>query len=867
MAYATRKSIARHSQIAKQREPVCYNRLMVFYDMSVEEVLRHFKVEKNRGLTPKQVARARAKFGPNTLSLKGTPLWKILLQPFLDVFMFILLGALVLTLIQGEHLEAILIGVIILINIAIYYVQQFSTSRIIRSLKKQVAQEVEVRRSGHTSRVPIADLVPGDIISLREGEKVPADCRIIAEAVAQVDESILTGESEHLHKQTKKLGKGLEIYERSNMLFSGSFVVAGSATAVVVATGSATEFGRIANLARDGADKHVNPVQQKISRLIKYVAIAVGILAAVVLALEIYRGSTLPEAIKFVLAMTVSAIPEGLPIAISVILALGMRRMAKKKALVTNMRAIETIGAINTICTDKTGTLTENKLAVTDTWTLPNQRNLLTFAMRCAIIEGEADPLDAALLEFIGPRGDSVNDFSWSAALPFDQKAAMSGNLWQNQERSGQFVLAVKGAPETILAHCDLAARAEAAANQQLAQLTKQGYRVIALAVAKLDHKISSFGRLPKSDFQFAGLIAVADRLRTESAHSLAVARRAGVSVRMITGDHFNTAFTIGKKLGLVKNANQVMDCHELEVLDDDALARAIEDIYVFSRVTPEQKFRLLRIFERQNITAMTGDGVNDVPALAQAHVGIAMGSSPSIVRDAGDMILLDDNFTNINAAMREGRTIVENIKRMLIYLLATNAGEVLIIVAALVSGVPLPLLPIQILWVNLVTDSCLTVPLGLEKAEANVMTRAPRPSNAPLLSPVMIGRMILMAVAMTLLTFGVYLFFGSRLGWPAAGTLAFLALIVAQIANAFSLRSNYESIWKRLRVFSLSMLIGLSISVTTQVLAFTTPLRAMLHIQAVPLPAMLGVIGVSLVVPVLALELHKYFFSRRKVV
>ncbi|MCL2094966.1 cation-transporting P-type ATPase [Candidatus Saccharibacteria bacterium] len=851
---------------------------MLFYDETSEAILERFEVDRDQGLSRARAARIREKVGPNALKVKTDPLWRKILEPFIDVFMCILLVALVLSVIRGEIFDGIIIGVIIGVNVAIFYFQSWSTAKILRNLKKQNLQDVSVVREGKTIWLPATELVPGDIIHLVEGEKVPADARVIGEHAVTVDEAILTGESRRIQKTSRKMREDdLEIYEQANMLFAESFIVSGEVTAVVVRTGSETEFGRIADLAQVDLVQ-LSPMQKKINQLIKLTAIVVGVVAVLVLCLELWNGMSLAESFNVIMAMTVSAVPEGLPVVISVVLVLGMRRMAKKKVLVTNMRAVETMGTINVICTDKTGTLTENKLSVQEVWAPKGNRSLLNFALRAAVIEGRgpSDPLDVAMLNYLEPqgednivasvgvrRGETVNDFTHEGTFPFEQRLSMSGNLWKSK---GKYLLVVKGAPEQILARCDLSAKQDEAAAEELALLTNKGYRVIALGLAKLDGKISSFARLRQDgDWQFAGFMAIADGLRPESKGAIAVARHAGVSVRMITGDHFDTAYTIGKKLGLVKNHSEIMDCREMEVLTDDELHKQIQGIYVFSRVTPEQKFRLLQIFERDNITAMTGDGVNDVPALTKAHIGLAMGSGSSIARDAGDIVLLDDNFKSVNEAMREGRTIVENIKRVSVYLFATNSAEMLTVVGALLLGLPLPLLPIQMLWVNVVTDSCLVIPLGLEKPESNVMEQAPNAADAPLLSRVMVFRMLLMAVSMMLFALSVYMFFIPRLGYAAAGTMTFIALVAIQIAFVFNMRSNYESIFKRIRVLSWPMMAGLLASLFAQWLAFATPFGRLLQIQEVPLWSAVIVVGLAIVTATTVVEVHKLWVKRAK--
>jgi len=837
---------------------------MRFYDKTAEEVAEEVKVDLTRGLSPAEVMKRQEEFGKNELKIQVDPWWRKVIEPFVDVFMGVLMLALLISIWTGEVVEAVMIGVIILASAIIYWVQRFSTERIVRSLKKQNVDEINVFRNTKWEKVLASDLVVGDVVRFTEGEKIAADCRVLDEKSVLIDEAILTGESERVRKKPKKLEGDLEVYDQVNMLFSGSFVVAGEVVAVVVAIGNQTQFGQIAALAT-GNQKHLSPVQSKINQLIKVIAILVGIMSAVVLALQLWRGVTFLEATHFVLAMAVSAVPEGLPVAIAVILAVGIQRMARKKALVTNMRAIETIGAITAIATDKTGTLTENRLMVQDVWSLKNDRNFMRLYQTLgeSVLATSPDPLDAAFKSSIELGGFSLPKNAPTTVFPFEQKLTMSGNLWH--EGSG-FRLVVKGAPERIIAMADLNARETEDVEQQLLTWARQGYRVLAVAESKISAKSKTLkGAVEGGRLRLVGLIAVADQIRRESKGAIRTARAAGVRVCMITGDHAETAFAVGRQLGLAEAYEQVLDARGLEAMDDEELEKAVarvggKEITVFARVTPEQKFRLLKILEKSNITAMTGDGVNDVPALAQAHIGIAMGDSTPVVKDAGDMILLDNNFKNIVEAMREGRAIVANIRRMLIYLLSTNAGEVLVILGALFMGIPMPLVPLQILWINIVTDSCLVIPLGLEKPESNVMREKPLAFDAPLLSRGQVMRIVVAALFMATLALWVYIMFAARYGHGVGATLAFQTLVVVQWARAISMRSLTESIWTRWKVKSRPFMIGLFAAIAVQTIAITTPLSTVLSVHPVPLYALFGVSAVTFTLMLIMVELQKRF-------
>ncbi len=775
--------------------------------------------------------------------------------------MLVLFIAAVVSFIHSAVFDGVIILVIMLISAFIYYIQRFSTDRILRSLQKHTAQRVEVSRQGHSVFVDSAELVPGDIIHLTEGDKIPADIRLTEATSVRADESVLTGESVPVGKQTETLEQGKEVYEQSNMLFQGSFLVAGTVIGIVVATGNDTEFGRIAALSKTSADSSVSPVQKKIDKLLSYIVAAVAALAIVAFTIALLRGIELSEAILFVLAISVSAVPESLPVAISVILVLGMRRMAAKKALVRNMRAIETIGVITTIATDKTGTLTENKLSVQETWQpADSSHHLPTIAHRT--INGHnqktRDPLDVAMIEFttaedlIKLPGDHV------AKLPFNQTFAMSGNIWHHKDH---YELVIKGAPEQVIARSHLKGTALTEAEEALKHLTSQGYRVIALAKAPLKKPVKDFDQLHlRLKFEFVGFMAVADTLRPSARKAIRVAQNAGVTVRMITGDHYETAFHIGKQLGLVEDREQVFDSRQMSELSEHELRKRVYSSRVFSRVTPENKFRILQILKGSEVAAMTGDGVNDVPALANAHVGVAMGSGSQIAKDAGDMILLDNNFASIIHAMHEGRVIFSNIRRMLFYLLSTNTGEAITMVGAIALGMPMPLQPVQILWINLVTDTSMVIPLGLEPGEKGVMKRKPVAPDAPLLGAYMISRIIIVALAMAAMGLGLYAFFSHLYGAAYGQTIAFMALVAMQWANAFNARSTFESLFSRLRVMSKPFYVGLAASIGLQVLALGGPLQDLLHITPIQLDHLLITSLASSAVLIALVEIHKWF-------
>ncbi len=836
---------------------------MLFYTKTINETLKELDAS-DQGLSSIEVRERLNQYGPNTIKVRGEPLWRKIIEPFVNVFMAVLFVAVVISFLHDAIVDAVIILVIMAITATIYYVQRFSTERILRSLQKRNEHKVEVLRDGESVIVDASQLVPGDVIILNEGEKIPADARLLKVSSLRVDESQMTGESVPISKQTEALDDGKEVYEQSNMVFQGSFVIGGIATAIIVATGNNTEFGRLAALSSEVADK--SPVQQKIDKLVNQIIVVVVIIAAIAFALAIYRGMSFAESLRFIIALSVSAVPESLAVAISVVLVLGMRRMALKKALVKSMSAIETIGTLTTIATDKTGTLTKNMLTVQAVWT-PNRgtSNIAKIILKAANIGKKKvhDPLDTALINYYELSSGSLKNNSSQpvAVFPFEHSVSMSGNLWKEKDALNLYI---KGAPEGVLSRSLLSSDEKKQAEIKLNEMTSNGFRVVALAHRNNIKLLGSLTDLKASEkLIFDGFVAVADILRKEAKPAIATALRAGVTVRMITGDHFETAYHIGQQLGLVVSRDQVFDSRKMNDMTDEELEASIRDVRVFSRVIPEHKHRILAILKKDNITAMTGDGVNDVPALTNAHVGVAMGSGAGIAKDAGDIILIDDNFKSIVNAIHEGRTIYANIKRMVMYLLATNMGEVFVALGSLVMGIPIPLLPVQILWVNLVTDSALVIPLGLEPGEKRNMNKGPQKSNAPLLSRFMRSRIIIIALTMATITLGMYIYYSNMYGYDYGRTIAFSALVVMQWSSAFCARSDYESLFIRIRRLNPSFYVGLFVAITVQALALFGPLVDFLHVTPVSIGDIFISSLIAFILPILIIEVHKLIGRR----
>lgn len=834
---------------------------MLYYNKTTSRALKELDTTLN-GLSTSGVSRAKEKFGLNTITYKTVPLWQKLLEPLTDVFVIILFISALLSVFIGEYVDAFVIVIIIMINIGIDYFQKIKTERILKSLRNQAIQIVTVKRNMEFVKIKETELVPGDIVILSDGNKVPADIRVIESTALRVDESALTGESLPISKNEHALRGFKDIYEQTNMLFQGTFITSGTCIGVVCKIGNKTEFSKIAQLIDIEPEK--NPIQKKITKLVAQIIIIVGAASVITFILLIVRGEPLAEALRFVLAMAVSAIPEGLPVTVSIILALGMRTMAKHKALVTNMRSLEVIGSVNVIATDKTGTLSKNKLIIKELWQAPFTNEKFSLKS-CLVLSlnagngGDSDPLDAVIKNYT--QNIAKPQLEQTATMPFAQSAMLSGSTYKTT--SGYYT-ALKGSPERIISIADLTEEEREQSQFALNDLTSQGYRVIGLATFSSKKPIKDLNlAMKQKNIKLIGFVAIADELRPESKAAVKKVTNAGISVHMITGDHESTALTIGKSLAIATSKDQVLDSSRI---DEASMDDSIKKYKVFSRIMPEDKFKILSLLKRDNIVAMTGDGVNDAPALSAAHVGIAMGDGSQIAKDASDIVLLNNNFKTVVTAIEEGRLIIDNIKRVIVYLLTTNTGEVLTLMGALIIGWPAPLMPIQILWVNIVTDTTMVIPLGVEPGEKNIMKRKPIPVNAPLLSRFLIGKMIMSALVIAITTLFIYGYFLNMHGQAYAQSAAFLTLVVTQWANAFSMRSHTEYAITRIFVKNKLFWAMLLTSILIQIAVLETPLGALLHITPLSYTDLASIAAIAFIIPIAVSELQKYIFKRHQI-
>ena len=794
-----------------------------WHNLSREEVAEKLETDLRQGLSETEAADRLEHHGLNQLEEGGRrPLWRMFLEQFRDFMILVLLGAAVISGLIGEAVDTIAILVIVGLNAVIGAVQEYRAEKAMAALKAMAAPAARVRRAGQVIELPAAKLVPGDVVLLQAGAVVPADLRLVESADLEANESMLTGESTGVAKQVESLAEPkLAVAERVNMVFKGSQVNRGRAVGLVVATGMATELGQIARLLQKTVDSKT-PLQKRLALFSKKLALVVLAICAVIFVVGLLRGEPVMLMLLTAISLAVAAIPEALPAVISVALALGAARMSKRHALLRNLPAVETLGSVTYICTDKTGTLTQNRMHAEGFYldgqmheAIPGQSRMFGEALALNNdVEGtegdlKGDPTEVALYEAAlahgYPRQELEERLPRVAEFPFDAERKRMSTLHRDEDG---IVLFCKGAPERLLPLCTggevdgLLAQAES--------LAGEGYRVLAVAsrqLPELPEKLEM--EEAERDLTFLGLVALIDPPREEAPQAVQDCLSAGIVPVMITGDHPATALAIAKRLGMAESEEQLITGQELAELEPEELRQRARQLRVYARTSPEQKIRIVEALQDLGeFCAMTGDGVNDAPALKKADIGVAMGDNGTdVAREASDMVLLDDNFASITAAVREGRRIFDNIRKFIRYTMTSNSGEIWVLFLAPFMGLPIPLLPIHILWINLVTDGLPGLALTAEKAEPGVMQRPPRAPDESIFAHGMWQHMVWVG----LLIGGLSL---AAMGWAYGNghenwqTIVFTVLTFCQLAHVLVIRSETESLW-RLGLFSNRPLLG----------------------------------------------------------
>jgi Ca2+-transporting ATPase len=758
-----------------------------------------------QGLSTPEADRRLAAAGPNEPARARPPsTWTLLARQVTDPMIWVLIVAGATALALGEAVDAGVVFAVVVANAAIGFMQEQRADQAIRALAAMVPEHATVVRDGEPTTVDATAVVPGDVVLLRRGDRVPADGRVLDGRGLELDESALTGESMPVPKGAAAVDDEAAVADRSSVAHGGTIVTSGHGRAVVFATGDRTELGRISAMLRETTETRT-PLTQALARFARFTARAVALIAAVMLVVGVARGYEISEAGLAAISLAVAAIPEGLPAIVTIALAVGVQRMARRNAVVRRLPAVETLGSTTVICTDKTGTLTRNEMVVGATWTPQGDGDaaLLRAAALCsdAAADGSSgSPTELALVAAARDAGIDVlaerRRRPRLAELPFEPEHKLMATLHADGDGGGR--LLVKGAADAVLARCRDERHLDAAAGV-LAGHAADGMRVLAVASRSY---AADRRRVPLADvdrLELLGLVAISDPPREDAAEAIRACRQAGIAVKMITGDHAVTAAAIARPLGL--DAGEVLTGRELDALDDAALVPAADRTAVFARVAPEHKLRLVRALRRQgHVVAMTGDGVNDAPALRQADIGVAMGlAGTAVAREAADVVLADDRFASIAAAVEEGRRVYDNLQKAIAFVLPTNLGEALVLLVAVlafpfVDGEPLlPVTPTQILWVNLIATVTLALPLAMEAAEHGVMSRPPRPPGSPVVTRFLIARTVLVSLLMSGAALALFLLHRDTVA--EGQTLVVTTIVLFQVVYLLQCRSLRGSI------------------------------------------------------------------------
>lgn len=816
--------------------------MMNWFNQETLEVIREMRSHSSQGLTGAETEKRLEKFGENILkSHNRISPWQIFIAQFLDFMVLVLIGAAVISGLLGEKADAITIIAIVVLNAILGFVQEYRAEKSLEALKGLTAPQASVLRDSKIQKIAAKYLVPGDILILESGDRIAADGRIIESIDLEINEATLTGESLAVMKYSHRINEAHPaLGDQRNMVFAGTVVASGRGRAVVTGTGMKTEIGKIAGMINEAEDEET-PLQRRLAQLGRWLVVLCFGICAAVGSMGMLRGEPPRQMFLSAVSLAVAAIPEGLPAIVTIALAIGVQKMIRRNAIIRKLPAVETLGCATVICSDKTGTLTQNKLSVTRLWSKsqevcldnpqtakflnPESLNpLIEISVLCnnAQLEKGAspgeykmigDPTEGALL--IGAQSMGI-DYSlmnkkWlrKGENPFSSDRKRMG-VWVTDSQ-GSMRLMIKGAADVIIERCSSALGKNGVQpltslmlreiKEKIDQWGSDALRILAFAYR--DATGDELQRIKKEDLEknliFTGLIGMTDPPRPESRAAVEKSRRAGIKVKMITGDYPRTAAAIGKQIGLLRPNGKIITGSELDRLSDEALAKTIGDIDIFARVSPHHKLRVVKALKKNGeIVAMTGDGVNDAPAIKESDIGVAMGlSGTDVTKEASAMIIADDNFATIVAAVEEGRIIYDNIRKFIRYLLSCNLGEILTMFGAILLGMPFPLLPIQILWVNLVTDGLPAIALGMDPAERGIMVRPPRPPKDGIFSRGLGWKITLQGLMIGVATLIVFLMKLGQGNLILARTAAFSALVFSQMMFVFRCRSEYQTMFQ----------------------------------------------------------------------
>lgn len=800
-----------------------------YYQQEVDSLLTDFQTSET-GLSSQQAKEKLEKDGYNELKAKEqTPIWKLFLETFKDAMVIVLLIVAIVQMVMGSTIESLVIFAVLLLNSVVSVVQTKKAENSLDALKKLSSPSAKVLRNNEATTIPAREVAVGDIVLLDAGDFVPADGRLLEAGSLKVDEGMLTGESVPAEKEVTTLHQTAQVGDRVNMVFSGTLVVYGRGKFLVTNTGTTTEIGKVADLLNN-ATTSATPLQRNLDKFSQKLGLAILALSVIIFGIQLARifiegpsdvWPSVINAFMFAVAVAVAAIPEALQSIVTIVLSMGTKQMAKEHAIIRKLSAVETLGSTSIICTDKTGTLTQNKMTVVDSYllgqdiafddqTLAKDEERL---LQAAVLANDAsvnedgkkigDPTEIALVDFANELSQSSESMRQTyprlAELPFDSDRKLMSTV---HEIDGQKVLLTKGAPDIIfslsthyLENTDVRSMDDAAIERLKAkneEFSNKALRVLAFAYKPIDTDQVTLD--DEKEFTFLGLLAMIDPPREEVFDAIKQAKSAGIKPIMITGDHKTTARAIAKEIGLYEEGDQALTGAELDALSEEELNATLEKVSVYARVSPENKIRIVRAWQNKgNISAMTGDGVNDAPALKQADIGIAMGTGTEVAKDAAAMVLTDDNFASIVRAIGVGRKVFDNIKKSVAYLFAGNLGAIIAIIFALVMDWNNPFTALQLLFINLVNDSVPAIALGMEKAEPNIMDRKPRDPKEGIFSGATLTsvtyRGILIGVAVIIAQF-----IGMQQSMELGVAMSFSTLILARTLQIFPARSNIQT-------------------------------------------------------------------------
>ena len=863
----------------------------VWHTLDVSQTFAAVESGIDAGLSESEATARLAREGPNEIAeAKRRGPMRILIAQFSDVMVLVLIGAAIVSGVVGEPQDIAVILAIVLLDATLGFVQEYRADRAVEALRAMAASMARVRRAGSETTIPASMLVPGDIVFLDAGNVVPADIRLVEVNRARVDEAPLTGESLPVEKHSAAIAESdLPLGDRRNMAYKGTTVTYGRAVGVVVATGMRTELGRIATLLRQATETRT-PLQDRLGRLGRSLALAVLALCATIFVAGLVRGE--PPALMFMtaLSLAVAALPEALPAVVTMALALGAKRMVREHALIRRLAAVETLGSVTFACSDKTGTLTENRMRVeaieaggTPT-PLPLTRpadEAQTLLLQAIALNNDAvrqaddtivgDPTEIALYQAARSAGfeKEALEAAWPrvAELPFSSERSRMTTV---HRVNGDLVAFTKGAPERVIPFCanrwaddDIAAFGSSSMFDDVERMAAAGLRVLAIAMRRLP-------TLPRAledaetDQTLLGFVGLLDPPRAEAAGAVAQCRAAGIHVVMITGDHRSTALAIARRVGIAGPDDTAVTGSELATMSAEELDARVRGIRVYARVAPQDKIRIVNALHHQGeYVAMTGDGVNDAPALRSADIGVAMGKGGTdVAREAAHMVLLDDNFATIVNAVREGRRIYDNIRRFIRYSLSTNSGEIWTLFLAPFVGLPLPLLPIHILWMNLVTDGLPGLALAAEPPERDVMRRPPRPPNESVFAQGLWQHTIWVGLLMAGLALGTQAS-AIHLGDAHWQSMTFTVLTLSQVAHVVAIRSERDSFFRQGPLSNIPLTIAVAVTVALQLCTlYVQPLRVVLRTTPLTALELATCVGVASVV-FFAVEIEKLIRRR----